>query len=136
MKKNRKYEPTRKEFSFEDAERIEESSWSVTEKLVAAFDEDAEETPFIAPVTENKAEIPYENEDPLMRGLAAIVNGNMRELCEAAREGGMLTDALVDKINELMLEKIGDIAIERTENGYAVAEWYVEDVSAMLEEYN
>jgi len=48
----------------------------------------------------------------------------------------MLTDALVDKINELMLEKIGDIAIERTENGYAVAEWYVEDVSAMLEENN
>ena len=30
--------------AFEDAERIEESSWSVTEKLVAAFDEDAEET--------------------------------------------------------------------------------------------
>ena len=130
------YEPRRKEFSFEDAERIEESSWSVTEKQVAAFDENAEETPFIAPVTENKAEIPHENEDPLMRGLAAIVNGNMRELGEAAREGGMLTDALVDKINELMLEKIGDIAIERTENGYAVAEWYVEDVSAMLEENN
>jgi hypothetical protein len=71
-----------------------------------------------------------------MRGLAAIMSGDMHALDEAAREGGMLTEALVDKINELMLEKIGDIAIERNENGYAVAEWYVTDVSALLEENN
>jgi hypothetical protein len=130
------YEPTQKEFSFEDAERIEENSWSVTEKLVTAFEEESEKPPITAPLTENKQRITTKRSDTSMRGLAAIMSGDMHALDEAAREGGMLTEALVDKINELMLEKIGDIAIERTENGYAVAEWYVEDVSALLEENN
>ena len=134
------YEPKHEEFTFESAAMIEESSWDVTEKLVSAF----EESEIIEPVTVNigvsdasdaaPTALPQKNgvADDFIKGLRYILNGDQSGFVKLARSKGLLPDAFVDKINELLLDEIGDIGVESDGVTYNIAQWYVDDIKEII----
>ena len=134
----RMYEPKREVLSFENAARIEELSWNVTDKLVTAFDgmeiEDVqEEIPNIEAVeTETAVTGAIE---PLIEGLKLLQDNNFEEFCGLAKRLGKLVDAFADEINEMLLEEIGDVGLEGDGMRYWIAEWYCDEVAEIVGRY-
>ena len=139
------YEPKSEGFSFENAARIEERAWMVTEKLVAAFDEEQdeiEEQENVSAVTgamEEQHEAHSEegngsddSRSELIDGLKLLLSGDRVGFDRYALGIGTLPDALADEMNAMLLEKIGDIAVERDGDGYRIAEWYTEEVEEIV----
>lgn len=128
------YEPTSTGFSFDDAIDIEKSSWSITEKLVTAFDTEEEESENISPEIQKTEQHETRSIDPIIEGLSAIANGNTAAFNGIAKSNGILPDALADKIKEFLIEKLGDVAIEYDGSSYTVSEWYTDDINDLLAE--
>ncbi len=137
------YEPETREFSLENALKIEESSWSTTEVLTAAFidevPEPIEETPVestpVASLTdsEDEFEILIKSLDTEAReAMTLLINENENGISEAAKKLGILADALADKINEAAYDTIGDTVIEPTERGYRIINDYKGDLEKWL----
>ena len=136
----------------ERAARIEASSWDTTEKLIAAFEDPGQSTAAlpcddipIAPAgpcpsmaVETAVEMPKsENtseKNSLQKELSEFVGfincalcGDVKGQKEFARARGEMTDSIVDRINEIAADAIGDVFLEEDENGgYRVIEDYIE----------
>ena len=118
------YELPRTEFSLSGAKRIEEESWETTKKLVEAFEADemfdesddkfevketADETK--ADVTEENGELATALGELYGFALAVFNEDTDAQRKEAARLSRM-PDSIVDSINEICADLIGDILIE------------------------
>lgn len=127
------YEPKSERVSFADAEKIEESSWSVTEKLVTAFDgEEYEEAPTPDAPEKEETVAPVTPENAIMDGLLAVFEGDNERFKQVAGACGYLPAALADMINDMLLDEIGDVALEEDGNGYKISEWYKDEIKEML----
>ncbi|MBR2474375.1 MAG: TerB N-terminal domain-containing protein [Clostridia bacterium] len=126
------YEPRNEELSFEGAAKIEERSWDVTEKLVSAFDAEPEqyEEQIDEAVTEPTGEL-----DVIISAIRLLTKGESDGFKNLAFKLGTLPDALADSVNEYLLDKIGDVAIECDGNEYNVASWYTDDINELLSDY-
>ncbi len=131
------YDLPRNEFSLSNAKNIENASWNVTEELISAFEmEEIKVT-----VSEHSDIVPDESivesdtanaeEDRLLIKLGeygafakALKSGDMATCRNIARSLGKLEDAIVDAINELAVDEIGDILIEEGDDGYEILECY------------
>ncbi len=103
----RLYEPKSTELSFEEAERIEKLSWSVTEKLVV---DEAEEAPEEVLPDENTVE-DHGDDAFLRRAMAVLVTEGSEAFCAFAKQNGGIPDALADEINARLYDALSDVAI-------------------------
>lgn len=112
-------------FSADNAEKIEKSSWDTTRILVETFAEEEEEL-----VRAEETKEPETNDLKTALGeryeyLIAVLNGDKTKQREITR----IPDALVDEINEIAADILGDIIIEEDDlGGYRVIEEYREVV--------
>lgn len=120
------YEPQSHGISFEEARRIEESSWEITKKLITEPFEEPE------PIVEEVKTLSDKNRE--LYGLMYILKKDVKAFEELARSSGILTDAFADEINSFALEIIGDIALIPGENGYEIIEDYIPDITDILSE--
>ncbi len=124
----RLYEPKDNGFTVESAELIEQSSWAVTEKLVDAFEPEYED------ITEPANVAPTDNEELAIKGICALLAEDAAAFEHVAKSSGMMSMALADDINNFLLDKIGDVGIEVTDEGFRIADWYREDIEAIVSE--
>lgn len=101
--------------------------------------------PTVAPVSEDRGEDGAPREarqaekvadvpvDPIIMGLKSIAKGDMQTFKSVSKECGLLPDALFDKINEFLLEKLGDVGVVADADGYSIAEWYVDEINEIIE---
>lgn len=146
------YDSKSEPFSIEAAKNIEQRSWDVTQKLVEAFEEDAE-------VEENLAEIPPTSSDStslpdystsLSYDATQLVNesepdeasnfykaiSQYSELFELIKSekyseqinyiksNKLIFEAVADEINEVAAEIFGDILLEEADIGYKIIDDY------------
>lgn len=133
------YEPKSEGFSIENAALIEQRSWGVTEKLVTAFEDvDGELSEVTGAIEEQtdtaevKQDTSESSDEVLYAGVRLLLSGDNVGFNAHALKSGTLPDALADAINSALYEKIGDIAVEREEDGYRIAEWYIDDVREIV----
>jgi hypothetical protein len=120
------------------AAEIESDSWATTKRLVEAFE--AEEEPKKVPNGIEKTPIvrapasaevkPAETDDTFAGALGELaaflsLSGAVAQR-EFALSRGMMVDAIVDKINTVAGDMLGDIVLEQGDDGYAVIEDYVD----------
>lgn len=116
------------------AAEIESESWATTKRLVEAFEEieKEEKAPngigktVVTPVPST----PLPTENTLAEALGELAAFLLLEGARAQREfalsRGMMVDAIVDKINTVAGDMLGDILLEEGDDGYAVIEDYRE----------
>ena len=118
------YDVPVKPLSLSDALLIEESSWDTTNELISTFEDertDIEMTESYAAETNEVTEKNSGNESikdafgELYEIILAIKSGNTQRLSELTM--GKMMDAIVDRINEISADVIGDILVEENENG-------------------
>jgi len=133
------YDVPKKPLSISLAAKIEERSWLITKELVEAFDDDDHEDSgqpakdiigtdiTDSDIADNDKESDvdadaFANYRPI---IIALINEDKTVLDAYAQRTGKMTDVVVDEINEIACEKIGDILIEETNSGrYCVIEDY------------
>ena len=117
--------------SLENAKKIEDASWDTTHDLLSAFDlEELKPDPIEIPT---KYEITQNNSTDLKSALDKYYNyvlalslGNTKKAENIAKEMKMLPESIVDAINEISIEIIGDILIEDTDSGFAIVDCYLD----------
>lgn len=134
------YDLPKRPLSISNASEIEEASWETTRDLIEAFDdaeneEDAFEggtdiftiaDSYAAGDTENGSE----NEDiisalgTLLPFALAVYRGDRETQRAFVRECGRMPDSIVDDINEISADLLGDILIEDDGGGYRILEDY------------
>ena len=132
------YDLPRKALDLSNAARIESESWETTRELVEAFEEtqisQAEEAASSAP-TEVSADMRESaTEEPTLAAalgeyadcVRALAGGDKLPLSELSRKLGKPIDALVDAINEIAVDVIGDIIIDGCDGDLSVIEDYLE----------
>ena len=120
------------------AAEIESDSWATTKRLVEAFEEaeiekkmpnGIEKVPKMPPEPV-PVEPPAPTENTLagaLGDLAAFLSiGGAAAQRAFALSRGMMVDAIVDKINTVAGDMLGDILLEEGDDGYTVIEDYVE----------
>ena len=131
------YELPKKQFSLADAKRIEQESWQTTHDLVSAFEENAD---IIAMEEEHndshEAPLDDENKEALLDlGVAlgpwlsfarAVLAGDRDAQQREAAHHGKMCDWIVDEINAIASDVIGDILIDGDGEEYTVIEDYRE----------
>lgn len=134
------YDLPNKPLSISDASKIEEDSWETTRDLVEAFD-DAESNVGTIDDSVDVFTLPepyadssdYEiskNEDIIsaLGSLApfaiAVYRGDREAQKEFVRASGRMPDSIIDSINEMSADIIGDILIEDDGNGYRIIQDY------------
>jgi len=132
------YDVPRTPLSLELADKIEESSWETTKILVEAF-EDAE-----LQVEESAVFVPSDTDADEKEGcglacifgerfgfLMAVLSKNGAEQRRRASELSSPPEALVDEINEIAADIMGDVLIEEDGGGYKIIDEYRELVENM-----
>lgn len=126
------YDLPPKPFSMEDAKRIEDRSWETTNDLVSAFETDdaflSDENP-LEQAEDVSQEVQGELGASLGKYLAfvvAVMDDNKESIQRFCLDEGMLPEAIVDIVNEIAVETIGDILIEENDGGFEVIECYAE----------
>ena len=113
------------------AAEIENESWTTTRRLVEAFETLEPE----APAHAKTAPEPVVQAAPACEGTLAGALGELaaflslsgaRAQREFANAKGMMVDAIVDRINTVAGDMLGDILLEECDDGYAVIEDYLE----------
>lgn len=131
------YDLPKKELSLSDASRIEAESWETTKSLVEAFetDEDIGENLLekaFAPISENISEDDEGGTATELSDALSEYKDFIKALIKHDREGqrsfakakGMMTDAVVDAVNTVAEELIGDILIDGDGEDYEIIEDY------------
>lgn len=129
----KEYEQPSAPLSPESARKIEQRSWSVTNRLVESFAEPEETPPAPAPAPSPAAETAAPEGDALLR-LAAerlLACDSAGFACLAA-EHHLLTDTLAERLNEALYDAVGDAVTEDTGTGYALLEDYRDDVEEWI----
>ncbi len=118
--------------SLTNADRIEKESWGVTRELVEAFDIPEERNIPQLTVTELPKAIECVDNDikaALGEYLAAVISLVGRDalpLKELARISERSLEGIIDAINEIAVDVIGDVIIVDDGDGYCVVEDYIE----------
>ncbi len=127
------YDLPKTKLNLSNADKIEKASWEVTRELAADFD--VQEP--MAMTCELQTCAPSCDEDTLTGALGEyafavrqLKKGNIQPLHALARQKGQAAEALVDSINEIAVNIIGDIIIEENDGAYT----FVEDYSDMIGE--
>ena len=145
------YETPKKEFSLEDAKKIESESWGTTNELVSAFEKEdlcdtvtkANEEEIPLGETEVKFGLALDNSYPVepleyskedtsltnalgdLLGFAlAVKRRDILAISQEAKRIGKMKETIIDEINDIAIETIGDILIEDNGDGYAISEFY------------
>ena len=139
MEYEKLYYTPKQPLSLERASSIEDESWDTTKLLVDTFEEEfaiqAEEENE-PQIVSNETEI-QENESNGLRQalgekyefLIAVLEENMSEQRAILARLGVLAEALVDEINEIAYDVIGDILIEDDGEKYTVIDEYKEQIT-------
>ena len=129
------YDLPKKKLDISNADKIERESWDTTRELIQAFEEqnEQEETLIAVEEIQNTEEKPQTNDESLISALGeyakaviALKNGNSDELKTLATSARKPLEAIVDAVNEIAVEIIGDIIIEESSGGYALIEDYAD----------
>lgn len=127
------YELPQKKLDISNAHKIETESWSTTKDLVEAFDGQE-----ILPMEETVPELTVNavadtGEVTLATGLGeyyplvvALKDGSNAPLKELANAQGKPVEAIVDAINEIAVDVIGDILVEDIDGTYTVIDDYAD----------
>lgn len=136
------YDLPQKPFSLRDAAEIERLSWDTTKRLVEAFEqpEIPEEKPvtpaatFQPTIPEKTPEDPSGNNAffPYLAFLRAVREGNTAGQRTAADAVGKLPDAVAEEVNQLAVDRFGDILLEETDGFYTVVEDYQADLDRLI----
>lgn len=116
--------------SLEKAKRIEQDSWGVTIDLISAFESaDILINPAEAPMTANTQESaePSSLSEALGECLefARSIKSQNADACKSfAAKQGKLIESVIDEINEIAVEIIGDTLIEEGDEGYEIIDCY------------
>ena len=126
------------EFSvdLEKAKAIETESWQTTDRLTEdLYDEFeiTEESIETAQDTQRK-DISIESEtlDIARDALECIANGDYNALSKLADESYMMTETLVECVNELCFELIGDVGVEEKDGRYVLVSDYEQEIKQWL----
>lgn len=135
----RLYDLPKTALSLENASKIEQTSWSTTERLVEAFAEEESAAPMpvpsvadkptpteSAPAEEKDADVPGSPLTPYFDFIEAAVQADGLAQKQIALQKGQLIDAIADRINELAAEQMGDVLLEERDGIYCVLEDYLE----------
>lgn len=129
------YDLPKKQFSLADAKKIERESWETTHELISAFEEvETSETVAITPLpaveqivdakkTEAENDICSALGD-LLSFVRAVADGDVAQQAMEASILGKMPDWIVDEINRIAVEVMGDILIEDNGEGYTVIDDY------------
>ena len=128
------YTPTQP-LSLDRASEIEEGSWNTTKLLVDTFVEE-ETTEIIDKNVSCETEIAQNNDSDIKTALGekyafllAVLNGDVAAQRKIVQDLGTLSEALVDEINEIAFDVIGDVIIEDDVEGLTVVEEYREQIT-------
>lgn len=135
--------------SLAHAAEIERLSWNTTERLIDAFsDGETENMPFNEPAFEAPAPVLTEAKQdetdgvenvsehqlcPYIPFLKAVQNGDGEAQRSYANDIGKMPDAIVDEINEIAVDRFGDILLEDTGDGFAVIEDYTDLLDELIQ---
>ena len=133
------YYTPKQPLSIDRASFIENESWDTTKLLVDTFLEENEETDKIAKMPETVSSETENEENPpndlaatlgeKYKFLIAVLNENVSDQRRISTELGMLSEALVDEINEIAFDVLGDILIEDDGDGYRIIDEYKEEIT-------
>lgn len=128
------YEPRSVELSLSDAKSIEEHSWATTELLTEGIEEFSDDDTASSIAPEASFEAPSRDDKPewMINALSAVINGDQKSFSELCHNMGMLPDALISVLNDKMYDVIGDIVIERGEDGYNIVVDYMEEITEWM----
>lgn len=135
------YDLPKTELSADHAAKIEQESWSMTKQLVEAFEQEQEYQAPVAAVTEIKEpEIISSSENDLCVALReyapflrSVADHDLLSQRAFAQTRGCLPDALVEDINAIAADMMGDILIDSDDDGrYTLIEDYLQDVEPLL----
>ena len=130
-----------KPLSLENALKIEENSWNTTNELVDAFADEKEgaQIPSVVPlnfdiikddemlVDDSENDSIREALEEYMDWLLAIDNNDISALKTLSLQRGKMLEAIVDEINEIAADVMGDVIIEENDNGgYSIIDCYRE----------
>ncbi len=134
------YDLPKKPLSISNASEIEEASWETTRDLIEAFDGLRNDTDAFEGGTDiftisdfcaaGDTENVSENEDiisalgTLLPFALAVYRGDREAERAFVRECGRMPDSIVDAINEISADLLGDILIEDDGDGYRILEDY------------
>ncbi len=132
------YDLPKAEFSLDNARQIENDSWSVTNDLVSAFEDDdasaythQSETPSADELEPEPIPKEQGGESNLRISLAEYISfiesvkiGDIERCRSVALGHGKMIDAVIDEINEIAVEVMGDILIEEIDGVPVIIECY------------
>ena len=124
------YDLPRVEFSLDKAKQIEEDSWGVTKDLISAFEAEAltpEPEPEPEPEVQDNASGDVALAEALGGYLAfavALLEGDTEACRRFAADKGKLFEGVIDEINEIAVEVIGDLLIEEGDGGFMILDCY------------
>ena len=125
------YDTPIRPLSLENAKKIENASWDTTHDLLSAFERE-ELKPDPVEIYKTHDEISNNSTDlksALVKYydyISALRVGNTNQMVDIAKAMNMLPEAIVDAINEIAVEIIGDILIEDTDSGFAIVDCYLD----------
>ena len=132
MEYERLYYTPKQPLSLEHASSIEDESWNTTKLLVDTFEENEKED-ILPQIVPNETEIQQNKEDSLNSVfgekydfILAVLNENIAEQRAILARLGVLAEALVDEINEISFDVLGDILIEDDGEKYVIIDEYKE----------
>ena len=129
------YDVPRRALDLSNAARIESESWETTKELVEAFDEPTVEISVTAlkqpivqeilPQTDEEVSLMVALGD-LGKGVKALASNDISVLIAHARSHGKPIEAIVDAINEIAVDVIGDMLIDGADGDYEIIDDYRE----------
>jgi len=153
------YDVPKTAFSASHAAEIEADSWNTTERLISAFEEPPPsmppandmtelEPPALVSHEEKIAEMPQESlQDNTSTDETHLLKNKLGDLCDFlnyalrsdtaaqrsfTRGRGEMVDSIVDRINEIAADILGDVLLEENdEGGYTV----IEDYRSLFEDW-
>lgn len=138
------YDAPRSALSTENAAIIEERSWETTKILIETFEDENTEDFGISvsndtPVSQNPSSPPEEDDFAKSLGkrldfLVAVLDGSAVKQRRIAAELSSPAEVIVDEINELAADILGDILIEGDDGDYSIIEDYRELVGNLKNE--
>ncbi len=137
----KRYEIPVREVSVSRAAEIEAASWQTTKRLVEAFEEEKCPNGTTFEGEKSQALIAVPVTEKVQDGLAAALGelcalvqlcdmGDVKGQRDFARAKGRMLDALVDEINTVAADMLGDIILEEADGGFAVIGDYREELSS------
>ncbi len=121
------YEPKTTGVSFEQAVEIEKASWQITRKLITEAELDEPEEAKFIPENAKTIEMPKTDKNSFLReAMRVLITHGSAEYIKFVRSNGKFADSVADEINEIMYERVSDVAIIIGDEYEAVSDYQAE----------